>query len=68
LRVAFHFRAAEIYRALRRKGTTIRSTIDCLIAVLAEEHGCAVLSGDRDMAILCRSGLLTTSLWPSTAA
>jgi predicted nucleic acid-binding protein len=27
-------RAAEIYRSLRRRGATIRSTIDCLIARL----------------------------------
>lgn len=62
--VDLYFRSAEVYRQFRRKGITIRSTIDCLIAVLAEENGCAVLSKDRDLAKLCRSGLLDTHLWP----
>ncbi|HLE84804.1 MAG TPA: PIN domain nuclease, partial [Thermoanaerobaculia bacterium] len=31
-----YFRAATLYRDLRARGVTVRSTIDCLIAVLAE--------------------------------
>jgi predicted nucleic acid-binding protein len=62
--VDFYFRAADLYRALRRQGKTIRSTIDCIIAVLAEEHGCAVLARDRDMETIHASGLLTVGPWP----
>ena len=58
-----YFRAADVFRALRQRGETIRSTIDCVIAVLAEEHGCAVLARDRDMRILLDSGLLKAGRW-----
>lgn len=59
-----YFRAADLYRALRQRGSTIRSTIDCVIAVLAEEHGCSVLARDRDMRIILDSGLLEAGRWP----
>jgi predicted nucleic acid-binding protein len=62
--IDFYFRAAELYRALRRRGKTIRSTIDCVIAALAEEHGCPVLARDRDMETILQSGLLTVGRWP----
>jgi predicted nucleic acid-binding protein len=62
--IDLYFRAADLYRALRLRGKTIRSTIDCLIAVLAEEHGCAVLARDRDMETILESGLLTVGGWP----
>jgi hypothetical protein len=64
--IDLHLRAAEVYRELRRRGRTIRSTIDCLIAVLAEEHGCWLLARDRDMEELVGSGLLDVRLWPAT--
>lgn len=41
-------KAAEIYRACRRRGLTIRSTIDCLIAQLCLRHGYELLAKDRD--------------------
>ncbi len=59
-----YFRAADLYRALRQQGKTIRSTIDCTIAVLAEEHGCSVLARDRDMRIILDSGLIKAGRWP----
>ena len=62
--IDLYFRAANVFRALRQRGETIRSTIDCVIAVLAEEHGCAVLARDRDMRILLDSGLLKAGRWP----
>lgn len=40
--------AADIYRKCRAKGTTVRSTIDLLIAQAAIEHGAALLHNDRD--------------------
>ncbi|HKB91606.1 MAG TPA: PIN domain-containing protein [Opitutaceae bacterium] len=40
--------AATIYRELRRKGSTIRNSIDCLIAAVAIQHGVVFLENDRD--------------------
>jgi predicted nucleic acid-binding protein len=39
---------ATIYRELRRKGVTIRNSIDCLIAAVVIQHGVAFLENDRD--------------------
>ena len=40
--------AAEIYQESQKKGITIRSIIDCLIAAVAIETGATVLHRDRD--------------------
>ena len=40
--------AATIYRELRRKGSTIRNSIDCLIAAIVVQNGVAFLENDRD--------------------
>jgi predicted nucleic acid-binding protein len=61
-----YFRTADLYRALRERGITIRSTIDCLIAVIAAEHGCFILARDQDMDMILESGLLKISRWSST--
>ncbi len=53
-----YLRAAALYRRLRGRGVTVRSTIDCLIAVIAEENGCEVLSRDRDLAAILDSGIV----------
>lgn len=59
-----YFRAADLYRALRKRGITVRSTIDCLIAVFAEEHGCSLLARDGAMDAILDSELLQVSRWP----
>ena len=61
--IAIYLRAAEIYRSLREQGVTVRSTIDCLIAALAEENGCLILARDRDLALIVQSGLVKSRLW-----
>ena len=43
-----HVRAARLYRSLRRKGVTIRGTIDCLIAAVCIDTNAALLTLDRD--------------------
>lgn len=43
-----HIHAAEIYDGCRKKGLTIRSIVDCLIASLAIEYDLLVLENDRD--------------------
>ncbi|MEP7012544.1 MAG: PIN domain nuclease [Acidobacteriota bacterium] len=63
--IGLYFRSAELYRTLRERGETIRSTIDCLIAVLAEEHGCALLARDKDLTIILESGVLPVGRWLS---
>ncbi len=40
--------AAEIYQELQKKGITIRSIVDCLIAAVAIEAGTTILHKDRD--------------------
>jgi len=41
-------RAADLYRALRHKGITIRKPVDCMIAAVALEHDVPLLHNDRD--------------------
>jgi predicted nucleic acid-binding protein len=45
---ALCLRAAQNFRALRRKGTTVRKTIDTLIATYCIEHDLPLLYSDRD--------------------
>lgn len=40
--------AARIYYDCRRRGLTVRSTIDCVVAQIALEHGLPLLHDDRD--------------------
>jgi len=46
--------AANIYRDLRRRGATIRSPVDCLIAALAIRHRLFLLHKDCDFAAIAR--------------
>ena len=52
-----YFAAAALYRDLRARGITVRSTIDCLIACLAEESDTLLLAKDRDIVQILDSGL-----------
>jgi len=62
--IRLYLRAAEVYRMLRQRGRTVRSTIDCVVAITAEEHGCYVLALDRDMEAILGSGLVKARPWP----
>ena len=44
--------AVGLYRAARRGGRTVRSSVDCLIAACAIRHDLEVLHRDRDYAVL----------------
>jgi len=44
--------AVALYRAARRIGRTVRSSVDCLIAACALRHDLEVLHQDRDYAAL----------------
>lgn len=50
--------AADLYRAARRAGLTVRSGVDCLIAACALRHGLEVLHRDRDYDMLARVSAL----------
>ena len=52
--------AAELYRAARRLGLTIRSSVDCLVAACALRNNLPVLHMDRDFEVLSRVSALTT--------
>lgn len=47
-----HIQAAEIFDGCKKKGFTIRSTIDCLIAAVALEYGLTVLENDKDYSFI----------------
>jgi hypothetical protein len=47
-----HIQAAQMYRNLRSKGITIRSIIDCLIAVISIENNLELLHKDRDFEMI----------------
>jgi predicted nucleic acid-binding protein len=46
--------AAQLYRAAREKGLTIRKPNDCLIAAIALEHGALLVHNDRDFLALAQ--------------
>jgi predicted nucleic acid-binding protein len=50
--------AVGLYRAARRQGLTVRSSVDCLIAACAVRHDLEVLHRDRDFAALARVSTL----------
>ena len=45
---ATFLRSSQMYRALRKKGLTIRTPLDCMIASVAIEHRVPLLHNDRD--------------------
>ena len=46
--------AVGLYRTARRRGLTVRSSIDCLIAACALRHDHEVLHDDRDFGAIAR--------------
>ena len=40
--------ASNIYRTFRSRGTTIRNSVDCMIAAVCIEHNVELLHNDRD--------------------
>ena len=47
-------RAVALYRACRRRGFTIRSTVDCLIAAVCLDAGAELFHHDRDFDVLAK--------------
>jgi hypothetical protein len=52
--------AAELYRACRRRGGTVRKLMDCLIAAVAIRENATVLHNDGDFEVLARHTRLRT--------
>lgn len=50
--------AATLYRRCRRRGETVRSLNDCLVAAVAIRAGLEVLHMDRDFEVIARLGEL----------
>lgn len=46
--------AIALYRACRRRGFTIRSTVDCLIAAVCLDPGAELFHRDRDFDVLAK--------------
>lgn len=46
--------AADLYRACRQAGETVRALTDCLIGAVALRAGVSVLHSDRDFDVLAR--------------
>lgn len=49
---AVYLEAAQLYRSARRRGLTVRSSVDCLIASCALRHDLEILHHDRDFGML----------------
>jgi predicted nucleic acid-binding protein len=49
-----YLEAADIFRLAHRKGFTIRSSFDCLIAAIAIRHDITVQHVDRDFEVIAR--------------
>jgi len=43
-----YLQAARIYRSCRKKGETVRKTVDCIIAAICLENNLTLLHRDRD--------------------
>lgn len=52
LRDQVFLEAADLYRHARRAGVTVRSGVDCLIAVCALRHQLTIVHRDRDFDLL----------------
>lgn len=52
--------AADLYRACRTRGVTVRKLVDCLIATVAIRDHATVLHNDRDFDVLARHTRLRT--------
>ena len=43
--------AADIYRRCRKEGRTLRKTVDCIIAAIANENGLILFHNDNDFTL-----------------
>jgi hypothetical protein len=55
---SLYLEAVSLFRAARRQGVTVRSSVDCLIASCALRHDLEVLHVDRDFKALSKVSAL----------
>jgi len=67
LPVRLFLSAAEIYSVGRRRGVTIRSSVDCLIAAIAVDNKVPVWHRDRDFSKIAKYTALEAMIWPTSA-
>src|SRR3990167_1367896 len=60
--VETYSQAAKIYFNCRKKGITVRSTIDCLIAQISIENDLTLIHYDRDFECI-KAGITELKLW-----
>ncbi len=58
--------SASIYRACRRRGLTVRKTIDCLIAAVCIANEVELFHKDSDFALIARVASLQIHHLPAT--
>jgi predicted nucleic acid-binding protein len=47
-----YLEAAQIFRSIRKKGKTIRKTLDCIIAAICIENNLELLHKDKDFTLI----------------
>ncbi|MBS1526362.1 MAG: PIN domain-containing protein [Bacteroidetes bacterium] len=52
------YKAAQLYRELRKKGVTVRKPNDCLIALYAMDYDIPILQDDRDFQLIAQHAKL----------
>lgn len=50
--VETYLKAAQLYRDCRKKGKTVRKTVDCVIAAICMENGLTLLHKDSDFDLI----------------
>ncbi len=53
-----YMNAAQIFRSCRKKGKTVRKTIDCIIAAICIENNLNILHNDKDFDLIAASAPL----------
>lgn len=54
---------SDLYRAARKRGLTVRSSVDCLIAAVCIKHKIAIFHKDRDFTLMARFSDLQIAEW-----
>jgi predicted nucleic acid-binding protein len=55
--------AADLFRAGRKRGLTIRSSVDCLISAICLKHKIGIFHQDRDFNLIARFSELKIENW-----
>ncbi len=56
--VETYLQAAQIFRDCRKKGKTVRKTVDCIIAAICIENDLTLLHKDSDFSVIAQCSML----------